>query len=438
MLEHAKIETDPIMAPMHPNLRDRLKNKKVLIWGARIVGIGFQRACKRDSINVVGFIDSDESLHNRCINGITVHEPKYIESLEGLQDYAIIVAVSIKEAEIFEQINETLAEAHKIDIIAYNEFTTNHYTIEIVGSCNLKCTSCAQSLPNSNVPKGLMTYETLEKVVKKLRLESPECSHVSLYSWGEPLIHPDIGKIIQLFHKNGIAVGLSTNLSHEQTTKLDTAIRHSPDYLKISLSGYYPKAYNNTHQGGDITLVKSNLFRLRYLIDKYKAHTMVDINYHLYRDNNNKNLNQMIELANELGFGISTVHALVMPLERVINYCEGNFDKQVDDLQHNLLVTIPEGIEASKSVKLGEKCPFRENQLNINADLSIPVCCTVFDRQYIVTQNYLDSSLDQIASGKNNLDICKKCQALALPQYNMGFNKQEWNKFANQKSTFDL
>ena len=63
-----------------------------------------------------------------------------------------------------------------------------------------------------------------------------------------------------------------------------------PDIIKISLSGFYKEAYDKTHTGGDINLVKSNLYKLKYLIDRYKKDILVDINYHKYIDNSGKNL----------------------------------------------------------------------------------------------------------------------------------------------------
>ena len=92
-------------------------------------------------------------------------------------------------------------------------------------------------------------------------------------------------------------------------------MKSNPDYVKISVSGYYPEAYNKTHQGGNINIVKSNLYKLAHVIEKGKHDTLIDINYHLYRDNSGRNLQKMQELAQELGFVISTVYALVMPLK---------------------------------------------------------------------------------------------------------------------------
>ena len=146
----------------------------------------------------------------------------------------------------------------------------------------------------------------------------------------------------------------------------------------------------------------------------------------------------MKKLANELGFGLSTVHALVMPLERVIAHTKGNPDAQTQELSKNLLVDIDEGILASSTEKLPDEfCPFRENQLNINADLTIPVCCLVFNREHLVSNNYLDSSINDINYKKSKSDICKYCLSKSLPQYNMGFNKDEWLNVASTKTSAD-
>ena len=165
-----------------------------------------------------------------------------------------------------------------------------------------------------------MKLETFMQVFDKIITESPDISHVNLYSWGEPLLHPYVDKIIDYVHNKNVSVALSSNLSIKFENRIDKIIKSNPDYLKISLSGFYPEAYNKTHEGGNIDLVKRNLFLLRELIDKYGSNTLVDINYHLYRDNSGKNLSQMKQLANKLGFILSETYALIMPLERVISH----------------------------------------------------------------------------------------------------------------------
>ena len=236
-----------------------------------------------------------------------------------------------------------------------------------------------------------------------------------LYTVGESHYFIKIDEMVNYLHERNIAVGLSSNLSHINSKIIDKIGAYSPDYLKISLSGYYDEAYNSTHQGGDIELVKSNLYRLKYILKKSNSSTLVDINYHLYKNNNGKNLAKMQELANELGFLMSTTYALVMPLERVIDHCNKNASEQTKALSENLLVDIDEGIDASKNIRLDDICPFRENQININADLTVPVCCLVFNREHLVSNNYLNDSLESIDSNKQKEALCDTCMRLNPP-----------------------
>jgi hypothetical protein len=84
-------------------------------------------------------------------------------------------------------------------------------------------------------------------------------------------------------------------------------------------------------------------------------------------------------------------------------------------------------------------CPFRENQININADLSVPICCTVWQRdENVVAKNFLESNLNEINRNKKNVDLCNKCMKLRLPEYNMGLNKNGWKKYAEQKTITDV
>ncbi len=428
------------MTSKKSQLDNLLRGKKVIIWGARMVGQGFSRYCTSNHFETLCFIDSDPSLENQIIKGLKVLSPKNVKGFIKKFDHEeiiLVIAVSTKSSEIVNSFKKF--DLDHLEHIIYSDFSDIFFTIDVVGACNLRCASCAHSIPDHGVPMNIMSYENVHKVLTKIKKEAPLCTHVALYSWGEPFLHPKLDQIIQLFHESNIAVALSTNLSHENFDKILKPLKKNPENLKISLSGYFDKAYNNTHSGGDITLVKSNLYKLRYYIDKFKLSTHVDINYHLYRDNNGVNLEKMQNLAKELNFGLSTVHALVMPLERVFNHCDGSPDDQTKDLSNNLLVTIDEGIKASSEHPLDNGiCPFRENQLNINADLTVPVCCLVFNRNHLVSTNYLDTPIKDINLNKSCTDICTKCMQLKLPEYNMGFNKKGWNQYALEKTSADM
>ncbi len=411
-----------------------------MIWGARMTGLGALRQLISKNINVLNFIDSDPSFKKTKVHQLEVWHPKKLSELKDKDknNLVLLLAVSIKEEEIKQQLKNINLNGN-LEIISFMDEKSPYYTIDILGSCNLRCISCPHSILDSGVPKGSMKVNDFKKVFDKIYKEASDITHVSLYSWGEPFMHPYLDEIINYVHSKNVAVALSSNLSIKFKDRIKKVIKTSPEYLKISISGFYADAYNNTHQGGDINLVKENMKLISELINEYNSKTLVDINYHLYRDNCGGNLEQIKLFADQLGFILSTTYSLVMPLERTISHLDGFRDKNTEKLQENLLVTIKEGIDASSKVPLPkETCPFRENQININSDLTVPVCCTVWERKgNIVAQNYLETSLENINSNKKKIEICKKCMSLGLPEYNMGFNRQGWEKFAKEKIVID-
>lgn len=418
----------------------KCESSDIYIWGARMTGLGAKRFFESHSLKIKGFIDSDPAFFGKKVSGLPVYSPElFIEkNTSELVDkkISIVIAVSLKESEIISKYGKSL---EGINFYSFQNESSPSYTVDILSSCNLKCASCPHSIEDNAVPKGSMTLSTFKSVFDKILLESTDLTHISLYSWGEPLIHPYLSEIIDYVHEKNVSVALSSNLSIAFAGRLEKIVKSNPEYLKISISGYYPEAYNNTHQGGNINLVKSNLYYLRYLIDRYNATTLVDINYHLYKDNSGKNFKKIKELSDELGFILSSTYALIMPLERVFAYLDGKPDYWTKKLENNLLVTISEGIEAAKKTPLPKgTCPFRENQININADLTVPICCTTFFREgNLVSENYLTDSLDDINNKKKKIDLCTRCMKENLPEYNMGFNKNIWDSYASQKQIID-
>ena len=115
-------------------------------------------------------------------------------------------------------------------------------------------------------PVGIMKLNDFKQVIKKMKQEVDMVTHVSLYSWGEPLLHTELNLLIDHLHEEGIAAAVSSHLSIPSSNQIQKLVKSAPEYLKISLSGFYPDAYNSTHTGGDINLVKSNMYKIKYYI----------------------------------------------------------------------------------------------------------------------------------------------------------------------------
>ncbi len=420
------------MSPIEQIASDQ---NKMVIWGARMTGLGLMsKLIKMGSASRVEcFIDSDPAFNGRRLFGRPVLTPAaYFGSGTGLQnnrrDITVVIAVALKEAEIRRALKRLNIKAK---IIGYTQGDQSHVTIDIMGACNLRCGSCPQGIPTKDVPKGAMSLENFYSVINKVKVESPETTHIALYSWGDPFLHPRLPEMIDAAHDANFAVALSTNLSIESNIarKLDTVVARAPEYIKISVSGYTQSVYGQTHQGGSISLVKSNLHLLRYYLDQQEnCSTLVDINYHLYQNNLEQDLEKFRALADELGFIFSTTDSLLMPTERVLDLIDGYPDDEAVRLDKDLFL-----LPTLKSIEISamntdplNECPFAVNQLNINSDLTVPVCCTVFGRdETIVSNNFLEDSLTDIMSRKSQVQICKRCISERLPEYNLGYNQLE-------------
>ena len=431
------------MTPRQAELLAQLSGPPILIWGARMTGLGLVRYCRTHGVEVQGFIDSDPAFAGKRIAGLPCHPPAALPELRSQNPgLKIVVAASTKE----EEINRLLLQCGFApdSFINYSRYCDLFYTVDVMGTCNLKCLSCAHGAGGEKYPRGLMTFDTYRQVIDKIVAENDVVTHVSLYSWGEPFLNPSLPEMVAYLHQHGIAAALSSNLSIKNETLLHKAMQQNPEYLKVSLSGYYPEAYNDTHNGGDIYLVRSNLLRVKHYLEKYRLDTVVDVNYHLYNNNNRKNLQRMRELCDELGFSLSTTYALVMPLERVIEKLEGRPSPSTQVLQEKLLVSVEEGIAAAAAVDQestsdsASTCPFLENQTVINWDLSVPVCCTTFNRgANIVAGNFLTASKEEIRASKLRAAICKTCVRYGLPAYNLGLNRSRWDAVAATKPSSD-
>lgn len=413
------------------NLLNILNGRPIVIWGARMTGIGFRYFSQKHNLNILGFIDSDPSLEGTMIYDLPIRSPNSLSTLkEQNKNLIVMVAVSTKEDEIIDSLKKMgMAED---DYINYKNFCKIFLTIDVSGACNLKCPSCANSISSIDCKKGYMSLDDFKKIMGKLIKEAGLINHVCLYNWGEPLLHPQLDLFINYAHQIGVAAAVSTNFSINSDSQLHRLVKSSPDILKISLSGYYPNTYNETHAGGNINLVKSNLYKLKYYMDKNHSSFPVEVNYHLYKHNIGSDLGKMKDLCQELGFILSTTYANITPVERIIKYCQGDVDGKTKEFLKLLLVSLDKGLEISKPFR-HLPCRFLSNQLNINWNRSVSLCCvSCDDNKSIISNDFLQDSLEDINKLKKNHTLCSACMEYGIHQYFLGVDQKAWEKEANQ------
>ncbi len=99
--------------------------------------------------------------------------------------------------------------------------------IEITNRCNLSCSFCQQG----KRPKAWMQPEEFTEIVRQVK---PHTKHLALHVLGEPLLHPDLAKLLATCQNQDLAVNLTTNGT--MLAKQQALLLTSPALRQINIS----------------------------------------------------------------------------------------------------------------------------------------------------------------------------------------------------------
>lgn len=391
-------------------LRLFCSNKKVFIWGAMIVGQGVCRSLERIGVKVESFIDSSLSLQGNNALGYMIGKPDDVFERVRAGEGVIIAASGHWDQEIGDLCAEAGMRKGK-DYILCRELNDIDPSVDIAGLCNLRCISCPRGNEDVQPVKGLMSAETYRKVLDKLLIEIPLIGSVQLYTWGEPLLNPELPEIIGMTRDARVLSAISSNMNYSET--LESAIAARPDWFKVSCSGWQ-ETYELTHTGGRWDIFLSNLYKLSELRDKLHPEMQVIVNYHLYKHNIGEDYRRMEELCKKLSFIFRPSPAYLYPVDAVMDYIAGKeISQEAQKTLPMLLMDLDEGIARARE-RLHLPCP-EERCFPINWDCSVR-SCGVFFRPFIC-DNFLNTPLSEILELKKRSPLCVECKQHGLHQF---------------------
>lgn len=295
------------------------------------------------------------------------------------------------------------------------------YSIEIVGSCNLRCPSCPVGNMNTReVAKKMIPKDLFVKIIDKIAHESPVTfPTISVFDWGEPTLHPELPFFIKYINQKKLKSRVSSNLN--VSADFGKIMEAQPHEFKISLSGFSEKTYSFTHRRGKIEKVIDNMKKISSLKKKYNNATKVIVGYHLYRHNLMEDFKKMQNLSNELDFIFEPDIAHFMPIEKILslvkNECGAKVDLDLPEITDedkkliNYLLSNPkkEYMKWIKNPKKDKTCTRLEYKTAIRVDGSVPICCGVYSDKYIVSKSFLELSFEEIKQKRMNYDLCGTC-----------------------------
>ena len=384
-----------------------LGNQNIYIWGLGVFGLCVVKYIKKKGLVINGIIDKNANEIGN-FDGIKVYDSQILEKLDASNSIILITATT---PNAINEIEKQIKETHKS--IEYRILQGGSVYIDISGMCNLRCASCpvGNSSPGTftKTSRGFMLPETYEMILDKIKTEMPQKRVVYLYIFGDPLLSPYLFDIIDITHKKDMFAVVSTNFS--LNPNFDKLMEHAPDCIKVSISGFSQKVYETTHNGGNVELVKRNLYLLSEMMLKKNGTTTVLLGYHRYKNNTGDEEIRMRDLCNELGFVFQVKKGVYWNnLKRL-----GLEPFSQDDISFINTYCIDGDVYLdTKSIYNNEQlyCGYldgRDKSLFIDWDGSVMLCCNFRSDSSIFPYSYLDVPMDIIQTDRSSHFLCREC-----------------------------
>jgi len=211
----------------------RLVNTRINIEG----NVTLLFICKRaDTISKI-----KKSLENRL--------PQYFRIDSNIDDFLM--------TERLNDVSKSSSAGSDEGNVEENDFVPQVFTIETNLTCNLRCPECAIGGNLVNRAKGFMKFDQFRIIADKIQ---PFVKLCYLFNWGEPLLNPDIFKIIGHAASNFNAhIVISTNGLLLTETASQQLIDSGVSEVLVSIDGTSQEVYEKYRIGGNVEKALSSL-----------------------------------------------------------------------------------------------------------------------------------------------------------------------------------
>lgn len=142
--------------------------------------------------------------------------------------------------------------------------------IEPASMCNFRCVFCYQTDKDLTAPSaghmGLMSLDTFKRVVDAAE---GRCEAVTLASRGEPLINPQIDKMLEYAGKKFLAFKLNTNAWYLDERKTHSLLQAGLSTLVFSADAAKEPDYSRLRVNGNLERVLGNIRRFQEIRAKH-------------------------------------------------------------------------------------------------------------------------------------------------------------------------
>lgn len=275
--------------------------------------------------------------------------------------------------------------------------------IDIVGPCNLRCAMCPQGIVERRSAErgpGFMSVELFEQTMAFLQGRGFLGEYVNLYNWGDPLLHPRLGEILDVCRARRIKPIISTNLSFP-LQKVREVSRHDVELLIVSISGFSEDTYSRNHVRGDFRRVRQNL---QALADDRGRVREVLVKYLTFRYNRDE-LKPAREFSRSAGFQFGAYAGAIPSAESYFRYKDDSaYRAEVNEFIDSAWIR----------PQPSQFCP-QETSITINHKADLERCCVSWNGAY--RSSLFETDLRQYLDRKVKNEFCARCLATGYSYY---------------------
>lgn len=148
----------------------------------------------------------------------------------------------------------------------------DHLDIEVTNACQCSCPMCPRFKMKREV--GFMQLWLAEKIASESFGKVKTCY---LHMMGEPLLHPEIGKIVRMFRSSGIWTCMSTNAQFLTPEKVVELCEAGLDQLIVSMDSIDRDKYELIRRGANFEVVRNNILNMFSVLKQVKHPFKVEL-----------------------------------------------------------------------------------------------------------------------------------------------------------------
>lgn len=262
--------------------------------------------------------------------------------------------------------------------------------VELTNYCNLQCPMCPTGNKTLLRKPQYMSTDIFRKVVGQLK---PYTLLLSLWAWGEPLLHPELEDILRICYNRGMQIVISTNgqnLNKESVVR--ALLKYPPTYLIVALDGITDESNSVYRVGAKLLPALEGVNQLAHRRNgKYPILHMRTI----IMKQNEKELDNIHQFAKDNKFDSYSLRSLVQ-----IASSHDEFKKYIPESQEYRAYEYQDG----KVIKKQTICKDLFMLPTILANGDVVACCVDYDGK-LKYGNLLDKSFKDIWFSKKATDI---------------------------------